>query len=814
GVQGPPVQPRDARGEIQEPVDRRRARDERRRGARVLPEHPSHQAVPADPLGRGARIREARTARADAVGRRGPADQARLRAAEAGHRQHALRARRAHHRAALRGHPQAARGAPAARRGRQHGSGDRAQPRRHQDRGLDRRPRARGRRRRRSGRGGRSAGGRRGRPELPYRPVPGRGAAAVPARRRGARRRRGQEGGARARPVGLTWVARIAAAHVQEAPRGRVRPRARGRRVLEAAAGERHVRVGERVRPAGRRLPRQRRAGVLGRRRGRRHALRRVLRVPAGGAEGPGRDAAPHRLAVGPGRAAREREGRDLDARDGGHAGADPRRLDPVRTRDRPAGGLDDPAERERHGDRRRRLRGAPRGLGGRHRAVVRVERRRVVLGRPRVQDLAGADGRRSARGAVGRRRLRRRALAGVHGDHGHGAGGPRRHQDRWLGHRGRRHRPAHARRPSAGQDRGRALERPPGRRLLGRSERARRDQGWLGTAGDGTIHVAYYAGSEIHEATSRDGASWQVTKVADVGSGQNEAGRSTGVAVDSSGTVYVTWYDPGTDSVQLAAASGGQFQPVAVQDTAGGDLPSLGVTGDGSAVYVAWYDEVDQNLMLGTYGSVSSLELAVPSPTPTGAPTSAPSPSTQCTQAQNGTVAVTASGIAFDTNCIEVPAGQPFTIAFDNKDAGIPHNIAIYPSSTQLTPADALFQGEVVTGPTTTQYKVPALDAGTYYFHCDIHPTTMNGTFKVVTSGGGGGATTGGGGGGGTSGGGGFTTAVTASGIAFDVATITLKANTATTLTFDNKDAGIPHNIAIYPSASELTSPLFRGDI
>ncbi len=332
-----------------------------------------------------------------------------------------------------------------------------------------------------------------------------------------------------------------------------------------------------------------------------------------------------------------------------------------------------------------------------------------------------------------------------------------------------------------------------------------------LATATDGTIHVAYYAGSEIHEATSRDGASWQVTKVTDVGSGQNEAGRSTGVAVDSSGTVYVTWYDPGTDSVQLAAASGGQFQPVAVQDTAGGDLPSLGVTGDGSAVYVAWYDEVDQNLMLGTYGSVSSLELAVPSPTPTGAPTSAPSPSTQCTQAQNGTVAVTASGIAFDTSCIEVPAGQPFTIAFDNKDAGIPHNVAIYPSATQLTPADALFQGEVVTGPTTVDYKVPALKPGTYYFHCDIHPTTMNGTFKVVTSGGAGGGTSTGGG---TGGGGGFTTAVTASGVAFDVSTITLKANTATTITFDNKDAGIPHNIAIYPSSSELTSPLFRGDI
>ncbi len=330
-----------------------------------------------------------------------------------------------------------------------------------------------------------------------------------------------------------------------------------------------------------------------------------------------------------------------------------------------------------------------------------------------------------------------------------------------------------------------------------------------LASASDGTIHVAYYTGTEVHEASSRDGVSWRVTKVADVGSGQNEAGRSTGVAIDSAGTTYVAWYDPGTDGVRLASGSGGQFQTISVQDTAGGDLPSLGVTADGSAVYVAWYDEVDQNLMLGTYGNVASLELAVPSPTPTGVPTSAPSPSAQCTQAQNGTVSVTASGIAFDTNCIEVPAWQPFTIAFDNKDAGIPHNIAIYPSSTQLTPADALFQGEIVTGPTTTQYKVSALDAGTYYFHCDVHPT-MNGTFKVVTSSGGGGTSTGGG----ASGGGGLTTAVTASGMAFDVTTITLKANTATTITFDNKDAGIPHNIAIYPSSSELTSPLFRGDI
>ena len=41
---------------------------------------------------------------------------------------------------------------------------------------------------------------------------------------------------------------------------------------------------------------------------------------------------------------------------------------------------------------------------------------------------------------------------------------------------------------------------------------------------------------------------------------------------------------------------------------------------------------------------------------------------------------------------------------------------------------------GEVITGPdATTQIVVPALDAGTYYFQCDIHPD-MNGT--VVVSG------------------------------------------------------------------------------
>lgn len=326
-------------------------------------------------------------------------------------------------------------------------------------------------------------------------------------------------------------------------------------------------------------------------------------------------------------------------------------------------------------------------------------------------------------------------------------------------------------------------------------------------TSKDGTIHVAYYAGGEIHTAVSKDGTSWPGSTVASVGSGTNDAGRSTGIAIDGSGTVYVTWYDPGTDSIQLASASGSAFNPIQVQGTQGGNLPALAVTADGSAVYVAWHDEVDQNLELGTYANVSGLALAVRSPTPTGVPSVAPPAGQQpCTKPVDGVVSIVAQGLQFDTSCIEVPAGQPFTIHLDNKDAGTPHNIAIYPSSTDV--GSPLFKGDLLTGPATTDYKVPALKPGEFYFQCDVH-TTMNGKL-VVTSGGGGT----GGGTGTPSAGGGLTTAVTAQGLAFDTSTITLKAGVKSTITFTNNDASVQHNIAIYASATDTASPLFRGDL
>lgn len=92
-------------------------------------------------------------------------------------------------------------------------------------------------------------------------------------------------------------------------------------------------------------------------------------------------------------------------------------------------------------------------------------------------------------------------------------------------------------------------------------------------------------------------------------------------------------------------------------------------------------------------------------------------------------TVTVSAKSLAFDASCLAAPAGQAFTISFDNKDSGVPHNVAIFTNSSATK---ALFTGAVITGPKTVTYHVPALQAGTYYFRCNVHPTTMHGTFVV----------------------------------------------------------------------------------
>ncbi len=156
--------------------------------------------------------------------------------------------------------------------------------------------------------------------------------------------------------------------------------------------------------------------------------------------------------------------------------------------------------------------------------------------------------------------------------------------------------------------------------------------------------------------------------------------------------------------------------------------------------------------------------------------------------------ITIVAQNIAFAQTTFTVPAGRPFTIVFDNRDAGVQHNVQIFDNPDYSgTP---VFKGDLVTGPATTTYQVPALEAGTYPFDCVVHPN-MQGSIEAVEEGAGGG--------------GGEAVTVTAQNISFDTDTIDLPANTAVTLTFQNEDAGVQHNISIYEDDSRAKS-LFKG--
>ena len=108
-----------------------------------------------------------------------------------------------------------------------------------------------------------------------------------------------------------------------------------------------------------------------------------------------------------------------------------------------------------------------------------------------------------------------------------------------------------------------------------------------------------------------------------------------------------------------------------------------------------------------------------------------APQPKPTCTPGGTS-LAVAAKNNMFDKDCLAAPAKTPFTIAFDNRDYDI-HNVAIYDKDHG---DKALYKGEVIYGPKSITYSVPALADGTYEFRCDPHPDSMIGTF-IVGSGG-----------------------------------------------------------------------------
>lgn len=96
-------------------------------------------------------------------------------------------------------------------------------------------------------------------------------------------------------------------------------------------------------------------------------------------------------------------------------------------------------------------------------------------------------------------------------------------------------------------------------------------------------------------------------------------------------------------------------------------------------------------------------------------------------------TIEVVAQNILFDLKTITAPANTQIRVRLDNKDVGVDHNIAFYPSATNTsTPLVAGAIGTIYPGPGVddTVFTTPA--AGSYFFRCDVHPTSMTGTFTV----------------------------------------------------------------------------------
>ncbi len=133
------------------------------------------------------------------------------------------------------------------------------------------------------------------------------------------------------------------------------------------------------------------------------------------------------------------------------------------------------------------------------------------------------------------------------------------------------------------------------------------------------------------------------------------------------------------------------------------------------------------------TYAPPTAPPAVTPAPSadasaaPSEAPSAAPSDGGGDGGASGGTVVdISALNIAFEQTEVSAPAGVPFVIRFDNKDAGIPHNVEIKDPMGMV-----VFKGDIVNGVTQVEYPIPALAAGTYPFICTVHPN-MIGTLTV----------------------------------------------------------------------------------
>lgn len=93
-------------------------------------------------------------------------------------------------------------------------------------------------------------------------------------------------------------------------------------------------------------------------------------------------------------------------------------------------------------------------------------------------------------------------------------------------------------------------------------------------------------------------------------------------------------------------------------------------------------------------------------------------------------TLEIGADNLEFDKDTLTAPAGAAVTVTLTNHEA-VPHNFSVYESEGS---DEVIFEGEFVSGPDESidyEFDAPE-EPGTYFFVCDVHPTTMTGDFIV----------------------------------------------------------------------------------
>lgn len=129
--------------------------------------------------------------------------------------------------------------------------------------------------------------------------------------------------------------------------------------------------------------------------------------------------------------------------------------------------------------------------------------------------------------------------------------------------------------------------------------------------------------------------------------------------------------------------------------------------------------------------GTPTSQATAAASPA-SGTPASQVTATPQGTATSGGgggsTISIAAVNILFDKTKLTASAGT-VKIEFDNKDGGIPHNINVFDGKDAS--AKSLGATAIEAGPVKQELTLD-LKAGSYFYQCDVHPTTMIGTLTV----------------------------------------------------------------------------------